>query len=335
MTNTDNQSASAYVTITTAAQPKVMIQFFIANPSTIQGGQSTTLQWKISNATSATISPGPGSVNAQSGSLVVTPASTTTYTLTANSSSGQAVANVTVVVQNPVPTIEVCTAVPMNINQGQSSTLYFNTLNATSVNISPAVGNVGMNGSAVVSPTTSTTYTITATNGVGSATCSVAVQVTAGSAPRIDRFSAGPLSIVSGQTSTLVWEVEHATTVSISPAVGTVGLVGTQGVMPTQTTTYTLTASNNFGTVTASATVTVTAAPPPIGPTITSFTANPPSSAAPGNPVVLTCQAQNATSVTIAGVAVNASGSITVNPQTTTSYTALRPMPPARKPHKA
>ena len=323
VTNTDGQSASAYVTITTAAQPKVQIQFFIANPSTIQGGQSTTLQWKISNATSATLTPGPGAVNAQAGTLVVTPAATTTYTLTANNASGQAVANVTVVVQNPVPTIEVCTAIPMNINQGESATLYFNTLNATSVSISPGVGSVGMNGSAVVSPATSTTYTITATGISGApATCSVAVQVTPGTAPRIDRFAAGPLSIVSGQTSTLVWQVENATTVSISPTVGTVALVGTQGVTPTQTTTYTLTASNSFGTVTANASVTVTA-PPPVGPVITSFTATPPSSTAPGNPIVLTCQAQNATSVTISGIAVNTSGSITVNPQTTTTYTCV------------
>ena len=324
--NTDGQSASANVTITTAAQPRVQIQFFIADPSTIQGGQSTTLQWKISNATSATITPGPGAVNAQGGSLVVTPATTTTYTLTAKGANGlQDVANVTVVVQNPVPTIQVCTAIPMNINQGESSTLYFNTLNATSVSISPGVGNVGMNGSAVVSPTTSTTYTITATGVSGApATCSVAVQVTPGSAPRIDRFSAGPLSIVSGSTSTLVWQVENATTVSISPAVGPVALVGTRDVTPTQNTTYTLTASNAFGTVTATASITVTAPPPPPGPVITSFTANPPSSSTPGNPVVLTCLAQNATSVTITGVgAVNAAGSVTVNPQTTTTYTCV------------
>jgi OmpA family/K319L-like, PKD domain len=319
--NTDNQMASAMVTVTTVAQRKVAIQFFIADPTTIQGGQSTTLQWKITNADSATITPGPGSVSAQGGSLVVTPASTTTYTLTAKNSIGQAVANVTVVVQNPVPKILVCTAVPMTINPGESATLYFNTVNATSVSISPGVGSVGVNGNVVVSPTTNTTYTIMATNTVGSDTCSVGVQVTAGTAPRIVRFSADPLSVVSGSTSTLVWQVENATTVSISPGIGTVDLVGTRDVTPTQATTYTLTATNSFGTVTATASVTVTAPPPPPNPVITSFTASPPSSSTPGSPVVLTCLAQNATSVSITGVgAVNASGSVTVNPQTTTAY---------------
>lgn len=321
VTNTDNQSASAYVTVTTVAAPQVAIQFFIANPTTIQGGQSTTLQWQITNATSATITPNVGPVNAKGGSLVVTPANTTTYTLTAIGANGQAVANVTVVVQNPVPTILVCTAVPMTINQGESATLYYNTENATSVSISPAVGSVGMNGSTVVSPTSSTTYTLTATNGAGSATCSVGVQVVAGTAPRIIQFSASPLSIASGGTSTLNWQVENATSVSIAPGIGTVSLVGDRAVTPTQTTTYTLTATNNFGSVTATAVVTVTAPPPAPGPTITSFTAAPPSSSSPGSAVVLTCLAQNATNVTITGVGpVNASGSVTVNPTTTTTY---------------
>jgi hypothetical protein len=194
------------------------------------------------------------------------------------------------------------------------------------VNISPGVGNVGLNGSVVVSPSANTTYLITASNTAGSSTdtCSVGVSVTPGTAPRIIRFSAGPLSIVSGGTSTLVWQVENADTVSIAPSVGQVPLVGTRDVQLTQTTAYTLTATNKFGTVTATATVTVTAPPPPPGPVITSFTANPPSSTSPGSPVVLTCLAQNATHVTITGVGdVNASGSITVNPQSTTTYNCV------------
>jgi hypothetical protein len=212
----------------------------------------------------------------------------------------------------------------MNINQGESANIVYNTLNADTVTITPGVGSVPPNGQVSVSPMSSTTYTITASNAFGQDTCNVAVQVTPGTAPRIIRFSAGPISIPSGGTSTLVWQVENATTVSISPAVGTVGLVGTQDVKPTQTTSYTLTASNNFGTVTAQATVTITAPPPPVNPTITSFTANPPTSPSPGSPVVLTCLAQNANRVTVSGVGdVDANGNITVNPQTSTTYTCV------------
>jgi hypothetical protein len=320
--NTDNQTAAARVRVSTSTPAAVQILFFIADPTNIQGNQSTTLSWKILNADSATITPGPGAVNPREGNVVVAPANTTLYTLTAKNSTTQDVATVNVIVQNPAPRILVCTAAPMTIKQGQSTTLFFESLNADNVTISPGVGPVGNRGSVVVTPAASTTYTITATNGVGQDTCNVGVTVAPGSAPRIIRFSAGPLTIPTGGTSTLVWQVENATTIGIAPVVGTVGLVGTQDVMPSQTTMYALTASNSFGTVSANATVTVTAPPPPPNPIITSFTANPQTSPSPGSPVVLTCLAQNASKVTISGVGdLSATGgSLTVNPQTTTTY---------------
>lgn len=325
VTNTDHVSASARVRVTTQAELKVQILFFIADPTTIDGGQGSTLSWKILNADSATISPSPGAVSATAGSVTVSPANTTTFTLTAKNATSQDVATVTVTVRNPTPRILVCTAVPMTINQGESSTLFFDTVNADSVNISPGVGAVGKNGNVVVTPAASTNFTITATNAFGQDTCSVSVQVTPGTAPRILRFSASPLSIPAGSTSTLVWQVENATSVSISPNVGSVGLVGTQDVLLSQTTTYTITASNAFGTVSATVTINVLQPPtPPPDPVITSFTANPPTSPAAGSPVVLTCLAQNASQVVISGIGpVDSNGNLTVNPQTTTTYVCV------------
>lgn len=323
--NTDNQSASAMVRVDTLKPRNVQILFFIADPASVPGGQPATLSFRILNATSATISPSVGSVSAQGGSIAVTPASTTTYTLTAKNGNSSNTASVTVVVQQPKPQILVCTAVPMNISQGESARLYYDTTNATSVTITPGVGAVGLNGDVSVTPSTTTNYTITANNANGSATCSVSVQVTPGTAPRIDRFSASPLSITAGGSSTLLWQVEHATTVSISPTPGSVGLVGTQSVSPTSTTTYTLTATNSFGSVTANVTVTVTAPPPPPAPpVITSFTATPPVSTVAGSAVVLNCLATGAVRVVISGVGnVDASGNITVNPTTTTTYVCV------------
>jgi hypothetical protein len=150
--------------------------------------------------------------------------------------------------------------------------------------------------------------------------------VTAGTAPQIIRFTANPTTINQGATSTLVWQVQNANTVTITPTLNGVPLIGTGDVTPAQTTTYTLTAVNNFGQVSATATVTVipatTTPPPPVNVAITSFTANPPTSPAPGSPVVLTCIATNATSVSINGVGpVNSANQVTVNPQVTTTYT--------------
>jgi len=77
------------------------------------------------------------------------------------------------------------------------------------------------------------------------------------SVPVVTSFLADPQVIESGGTSTLTWEVSDATTVTISPGVGSVALIGTFVVSPEETTTYTLTATNSAGNVTANVNVTV------------------------------------------------------------------------------
>ena len=74
-----------------------------ANPNTVDKGQSTTLTWQTSNATDVSID-GIGAVQA-SGSQSVTPADSTTYTLTAKGAGGtqQATARVTVNAPPPPP----------------------------------------------------------------------------------------------------------------------------------------------------------------------------------------------------------------------------------------
>ncbi len=324
--NTDGQQASAMTRVTTTSPSSVKILFFIANPSTINVGQSSSLSYQVQNATSVTISPTIGSVNVSNGNLPVSPTTTTTYTLTASNSSGSQTATATVVVNQPKPSLTVCTAVPMSIVQGESTTLYYQTLNATSVTIVPGVGaSLGTSGSVVVTPTSNTTYTLTANNSYGSATCSVGVTVTAGNKPRIVKFSGSPLTITQGSSSTLLWVTEGAKTVTIDQGVGSVDVAGTTNVTPSATTTYTLTATNGYGSTTAQVTITVTTAPPPpLAPTITSFTGNPNPSPSPGSPVVLSCLAQNAKTVSISGVGpVDTNGNLTVSPQATTTYVCV------------
>ncbi|MGI8741407.1 MAG: PKD domain-containing protein [Bryobacteraceae bacterium] len=323
--NTDAQQASARVRVTTTAPQKVQILFFTADPLTIDAGQRSTLSWRVLNAETVTISPGVGNVNPTNGNVAVQPTATTTYTLTARNANGSDTATVSVVVRQTQPSFTACTASPMNIMAGESSTIFFSSLNATSVSISNGIGNVGMSGSVVVSPTTNTNYIVTATNQFGSATCSVSVQVTPGAAPRIVKFTASPLSIQQGATSTLLWLVENARDVTITPGIGSVSNADTRDVQPTQTTTYTLTATNKFGSVSAQATVTVIPVPPPpVAPSIASFTANPPASTTPGSAVVLSCKANNANQVVISGVGpVDANGNLTVNPVATTTYVCV------------
>src|SRR5213082_2128529 len=76
---------------------------------------------------------------------------------------------------------------PTTINKGESSTLSWNSTDATQLSIEPGVGTVTAQGSTKVSPTDSTTYTITATGPGGSATATAAVSVNAPPPPPAPR----------------------------------------------------------------------------------------------------------------------------------------------------
>lgn len=66
-------------------------------------GESTTLFWIVTDATSVQIDQGIGSGLATVGTISVSPASDTTYTLTASNSIGSVTQSVTVTVASPTP----------------------------------------------------------------------------------------------------------------------------------------------------------------------------------------------------------------------------------------
>lgn len=82
------------------ARPTVTLQ---ASSTLIQKGESATLTWSSTNATSLNLSPGVGSVTAE-GSTRVNPADSTTYTITATGPGGSADATARVSVAPPPPT---------------------------------------------------------------------------------------------------------------------------------------------------------------------------------------------------------------------------------------
>ncbi len=73
---------------------------FTVEPTTVERGQSATLKWSVTNATSVIIDHGIGAVDV-SGQRTVVPADSTTYTLTARSENGSAAATATVNVTVP------------------------------------------------------------------------------------------------------------------------------------------------------------------------------------------------------------------------------------------
>ena len=204
------------------------------------------------------------------------------------------------------------------ITLGDLATLTWSTKNATSVSISPAIGEdaPGLSGTATVSPLETTTYTLTAKGASGTQTATVTITVNI--PPPTITLTANPASILSGQSSTLQWNSTNATKVTIDNGLGTVDLSGTKSVNPTATTTYTATATNSTGTQTASATVTIASS----SALAATLEANP-TSISPGQSSTLTWGSQNAATVTLNGSPVSASGTQKVSPGSTTTYTLV------------
>ena len=80
--------------------------------------------------------------------------------------------------------------------------------------------------------------------------------VPAGAAPQITSFTASSTSVSAGTPTTLSWQVTGASYVIVSPQVGAVR-GSSVSVSPTQSTTYTLYATNAFGRTTSTVNITV------------------------------------------------------------------------------
>ncbi|MEA2464731.1 MAG: large repetitive protein, partial [Acidobacteriota bacterium] len=137
--------------------------------------------------------------------------------------------------------------------------------------------------------------------------------------PAINTFTATPSAISAGQPVILTWSVSNATSVSISPGIGTVAASGSRTVNPGTTTNYELTAINGSETVRRLLPVTVVGDGPPGSPTIASFRAAP-DSVQPGQTSALTWDVQNATSLTITPGGTVTGTSFNVTPSQTTTY---------------
>jgi len=79
-------------------------------------------------------------------------------------------------------------------------------------------------------------------------------------------LQASSTSIQQGQSATLTWSSTNATSLTLSPSVGTVAPEGTTSVTPNDTTTYTITATGPGGSADSSVTINVAAPPPPPAP---------------------------------------------------------------------
>lgn len=227
-----------------------------AEPESIRPEESSILSWTSTEANSATIDQGIGSVPVN-GTITVSPSETITYTITATGPYGTATDSATLNVI-PVPTV-VISAAPETISSGESSTLTWSSNHADSAMIDQGIGSVPVNGTINVSPTETTSYTITVTGPSGTATAAVTVVHTT-----TVEMSANPETIPGGESSTLTWSTIDADSCVIEPGIGSVALNGSITVSPIETTTYTITATRPGGTSVDNVTVAVSYTKPGI-----------------------------------------------------------------------
>ncbi|MHC1753841.1 MAG: hypothetical protein AB9861_00120 [Methanosarcina sp.] len=265
----------------------VGIDSFDAGPEVIEPGELSTLSWEVSGATNVTIEPGLGAVNS-GGSLSVSPSETTTYKLVASGDGEEKIATCTVTIEEEDLLISSFDASPDSIRSGESAVLNWHVAGVSNVTIEPDVGTVEPTGTLNVSPSDTTSYKLTASKDDKEdvAYCTVTVEenplspkenmtsaeenvlppaenlpaqeeespsenMPSEDLPSIVSFNADPDVIAKGESSNLTWSVSEATEISIDPGIGTASLTGSQRIFPEETTTFTLTATNEAGSISA------------------------------------------------------------------------------------
>jgi hypothetical protein len=259
--------ATAPAAVTVTVVPPPVISSFIATPSTIANGQSSTLSWSVANAATLNLQQNDAATGMFQGSItvtgmssyVVTPDASTLYTLVVNSPAPVAIAppvqaqlQVTVE-QIPKPVISSFAASSLNIVTGGSTTLTWSVANQTQLTLQavdanhPAPGQqinvTGNSYTATLSLTT--TFTLVAANiaGVTATSNPVTVKVSSCPPPEIYSFSADPVSLGPGNPVALT-------------AVFNGGLTGDLGVATVDNGIGTLTTGNPVMTAALNASTT-------------------------------------------------------------------------------
>jgi hypothetical protein len=180
---TTTKSVTVGVTVTPLPVPLPTVDLSVTSSSILEGA-STTLTWTSTNATSCVARNGWSGVRATTGAESIAPLATTTYVLECTNATGTSSDAVTVSVgtssgptPTPLPTVDL-TASPLSVFVGGTSTLSWNTTNATHCVASGAgdwTGVKATTSSGIVTVLATTTYTIACGNATGTTTDSVEV----------------------------------------------------------------------------------------------------------------------------------------------------------------
>ncbi len=307
-------SACGGGTVTPTPVPTVSLT---AASTTIDAGQSVTLTWNSTNATSCSASGAWTGTLAVSGSHDTGALGTdSTYALACTGAGGTSETATLTVTVNALPTAQLM-ANPNVIAAGGESSLTWSSAHATSCTASGGwSGTLAPGGTQMTAPITATTVYSLTCSGAGGISAPTSTTVTLIPVPSVV-LSAAPSAVVSGQAALLSWSSAGADSCTASGAwSGTQAASGTQSTGPlVSAATYSLSCTGPGGSSSASTTVNVIP---------TASLSVYPSVVAPGDAATLTWSSTNAASCaaadgwsgTLPGSGTQPTGAVS----TTTSY---------------
>jgi hypothetical protein len=229
---------------------------FKATPGSVQSGQSATLTWTVTGATTISIAPGIGAVTGTS--VTVTPGSTTIYTLTATNAGGSAFASTTVTVTSPAISVSV-TPTSATLAPGGSQQFSATVTGASNASVTWTAtgGTIDASGLYTAGATTGS-FTVTA-NSVQDPSRSATATVTIAAVPSGVTISPLTPTIFTGGTQQFTATVTGLSNTSVTWTT-TGGVISTSGLYTAGSTagSFTVTATSvQDPTKSASTTVTV------------------------------------------------------------------------------
>jgi hypothetical protein len=242
------QTRTAVVYVNDNNNNNCSITNFSASDTNINDGDSSILRWDTNNCDRVKISS-IGDVN-ESGSRTVYPSDDTTYTLTAYNTDGSSETDtVRIYVDNNNNNNNNCTidsfnSNKINVNSGDAVTLRWSTSDCDSANISN-LGNVSLDGSRIIYPTYSTSYTLRA-SGNSTDTRTIQINVNNNYTPVTPIYNSNVVTTVATNISQTGAQLNGIVTNSVYGNANTYFQYGTTVNMGIRTATRTVNGNSNF-----------------------------------------------------------------------------------------
>jgi serine/threonine protein kinase len=241
---------SQWITALEATQ-RPAIHSFIANPASVKDRRPVRLSWETSGAKRLELR-GIGDVTGRD-SYELTVRKSTVFELVLTPKTGSPIIkSLRVEVDDRPPAIHSFSSDKTFLPDSRPARLSWCVGGAVRVEIIPGIGDVTGRNFIDVAPRRDTTYILRAISGLdieANATAQVKVST---QAPAVLIFRASARIAFTNEEVELQWKTCGAEVVSISPAIGLVGLEGSRKTRVTATTKFVLTATSYFGVVSIS-----------------------------------------------------------------------------------